>query len=214
MQFGNACFYPPRLAGWHSVDDPSEFDEQPSAHSGGQGGAFPIGRAVIVLAMFVLATVLLLRGTHLSATTSATTSATGSASTTPTTTHPSSPTTTTTAHPPSSVPVLVANASRVSGAAGTVTNQLQVGGWAMQPPVNASAQVPTSHVYYVAGQEQAATQIAKSLHLPASAVVPYTTAAPITSIGTAEVVVVVGPDLASPTSATTTTAATARTSTG
>jgi len=200
------------------VDDPSEFDEQPSAHSGGQGGAFPIGRAVIVLAMFVLATVLLLRVTHLSATpsatTSATTSATGSASTTPTTTHPSSPTTTTTAHPPSSVPVLVANASRVSGAAATVTNQLQVGGWAMQPPVNASAQVPTSHVYYVAGQEQAATQIAKSLHLPASAVVPYTTAAPITSIGTAEVVVVVGPDLASPTSATTTTAATARTSTG
>jgi hypothetical protein len=111
------------------------------------------------------------------------------------------------------VPVLVANASGVSGAAATVTNQLQVGGWALQPPVNASAQVPASHVYYVAGQEQAATQIAKSLHLPASAVVPYTTAAPITSIGTAEVVVVVGPDLARPTSATTTTAAAARTST-
>jgi len=111
------------------------------------------------------------------------------------------------------VPVLVANASGVSGAAATVTNQLQVGGWALQPPVNASAQVPTSHVYYVAGQEQAAIQIAKSLHLPASAVVPYTTAAPITSIGTAEVVVVVGPDLARPTSATTTTAAAARTST-
>jgi hypothetical protein len=204
------------------VDDPSEFDEQPSAHSGGQGGAFPIGRAAIVLVMFVLATVLLLRVIHPSATTSATgsattsatTSATGSASTTPSTTHPATPTTTTTsAHPPSSVPVLVANASGVSGAAATVTNQLQVGGWALQPPVNASAQVPTSHVYYVAGQEQAATQIAKSLHLPASAVVPYTTAAPITSIGTAEVVVVVGPDLARPTSATTTTAAAARTST-
>jgi len=217
-QFGNACFYPPRLAGWHPVDDPSEFDEQPSAHSGGQGGAFPIGRAAIVLVMFVLATVLLLRVIHPSATTSATgsatTSATGSASTTPSTTHQATPTTTTTsAHPPSSVPVLVANASGVSGAAATVTNQLQVGGWALQPPVNASAQVPASHVYYVAGQEQAATQIAKSLHLPASAVVPYTTAAPITSIGTAEVVVVVGPDLARPTSATTTTAAAARTST-
>ena len=192
------------------MDDPSEFDEQPSAHSGGQDGAFPIGRAAIVLVMFVLATVLLLRLIH----PSATTSATGSASTTPSTTHPAAPTTTTTsAHPPSSVPVLVANASGVSGAAATVTNQLQVGGWALQPPVNASAQVPTSHVYYVAGQEQAATQIAKSLHLPASAVVPYTTAAPITSIGTAEVVVVVGSDLARPTSATTTTAAAARTST-
>jgi len=201
------------------VDDPSEFDEQPSAHSGGKGGVFPMGRALIVLVMFVLATVLLLRVVHPSTTTSATgpasTTPTTSGSAAPTTTTPASHVTTTTgAHPPSTVPVLVANASAVTGAAATVTNQLQVGGWAMKPPVNASARVPASHVYYVAGQEQAATQIAKSLHLPASAVVPYTTAAPITSIGTAEVVVVVGPDLASPTSATTTTAATARTSTG
>jgi hypothetical protein len=76
----------------------------------------------------------------------------------------------------------------------------------MQPPVNATARVTTSHVYYVAGQQASAEAIATSLHLPPSAVAPYTTAAPISTIGTAEVVVVVGPDLASGGGSTSTTA--------
>ena len=71
-------------------------------------------------------------------------------------------------------------------------------------------------MYYLAGHQQSALAIAPTLHLPATAVVPYTTAAPISSIGTAEVLVVVGPDLAtraasSTTTTATTTAATART---
>ncbi len=49
--------------------------------------------------------------------------------------------------------------------------------------------------------------MAATLHLPASAVLPYTTAAPVSTIGTAEVLVVVAPDLAQTASATTTTAA-------
>jgi LytR cell envelope-related transcriptional attenuator len=101
--------------------------------------------------------------------------------------------------------------SGVNGAAATVSNRLQVGGWMLLPPVNASAKVPTSHVYYVAGQQQAADAIAASLHLPASQVLPYTTAAPITTIGTAEVVVVVGPDLVTVSPSTTTTTAAPRT---
>ncbi len=177
-----------------------------------------MGRAVLVLALFVVATVLLLGLIHSPSTNSAKGTTTGSTSTTPSSTtamtssqgaHP----TTTGAHPPGTVPVLVANASGASGEAASVTNQLQVGGWAMQPPVNASARVPTSHVYYVAGQQQAASSIASALHLPASAVVPYTTAAPISSIGTAEVVVVVGADYVSGASTTTTTTAAAHTST-
>ncbi len=107
--------------------------------------------------------------------------------------------------------MLVANASGVSGAAATVSNRLQVQGWNLLAPVNASARVPTSHVYYVAGQQQVADAIATSLRLPAGDVAPYTTAAPITTIGTAEVVVVVGPDLATPSSSATTTTAPART---
>ncbi len=159
-------------------------------------------RAFIVIVAFGVSTVLLLGVIH----PVAVKSASGSVVATPTTTtQPAHPATTTTA-PPSRVPVLVANASGVPGAAATVTSRLQVGGWNMLPPVNASTKVPTSHVYYLAGQQQVADALASSLHLPTSVVVPYTTAAPITTIGSAEVVVVVGPDLATPSTPTTTTA--------
>jgi hypothetical protein len=148
---------------------------------------------------FVVATVLLLGVIHPKTTTSA--------SGATTTTVPAHPTTTTSTIPPSKVPVLVANASGTAGAAAAVSNQLQPGGWNLLPPVNATARVASSHVYYVAGFEPQAAAIASQLHLPASAVSPSTTAAPVTTIGTAEVLVVVGPDLATKAapSATTTT---------
>ena len=53
--------------------------------------------------------------------------------------------------PAQQVPVLVANASGVNGAAGAVTTQLQPGGWDLLPRPTPRAQVPTSNVYYVAG---------------------------------------------------------------
>ncbi len=141
-----------------------------------------------MLVAFVVATVLLLGVIH------PTSESTVSSSTA--TTRPAHPPTTTTTLPPSRVPVLVANASDVTGAAAAVSTKLQAGGWDMLPPTNASARVTTSNVYYVAGQQQSAEAIATSLKLPASAVVPYTTSAPVSSIETAEVLVVVGPDLA------------------
>jgi hypothetical protein len=106
------------------------------------------------------------------------------------------------------VPVLVANASGKTGAAAAITSQLQVAGWNVQAPINATADVSTSAVYYVAGQKEAATEVASSLHLPASAVLPYTTAAPVTTMGTAEILVVVAPDLGAGLSPTTTTTGT------
>lgn len=163
-------------------------------------------RAVILLGLFILATVLLLGQIH--------TSPSGPASSTTTTTRPghgvTAPTTTTTTmpKPPSNVPVLVANASGVSGAAAAVTSRLQTAGWDLQAPINASANVTTSAVYYVAGEKAAATEVAAALHLPASAVQPYTTAAPVSTIGTAEILVVVAPDLASGVTSTTTTVGT------
>lgn len=153
-----------------------------------------------MLAAFVVTTVLVLGVIHPTTSTSGT--AVGSSPTT--TAPPVHPTTTTTTAPPSHVPVLVANASGVSGAAGVVTTELQTAGWTVLPPVNASARVTTSNVYYVAGQQKAAQSVATSLHLPATAVVPYTTSAPVSSISTAEVLVVVGPDLASPPAGSTT----------
>jgi hypothetical protein len=173
-----------------------------------------------VLVAFVVATVLLLgvihpsaakpaSGSTASAASSSTTSTAASSSTTAPA-HSGSPTTTVA---PSKVSVLVANASGVSGAAAAVTNELRPGGWNLESPVNASAHVSTSTVYYLSGQQQSAETIATDLRLPSSAVGPYTTAAPISSIGTAEVLVVVGPDLATRSTAptTTTTATTATT---
>jgi len=179
----------------------------------------PIDRAVILLGLFVLAVVLLLGQLHPTSTTavagtSTTTPASaagggsGAGGGTTTTTAPAARTTTTTTAPkakPSNVPVLVANASGKPGAAASVTNELQVAGWNVQAPINATANVSTSSVYYVAGQKAAALGVAATLHLPSSVVLPYTTAAPVSTIGTAEVLVVVAPDLAS--GLTTTTAA-------
>jgi hypothetical protein len=164
---------------------------------------------LIVLVVFVAATVLLLGVIHPS------TTPTGSAAapTSPTTTTtPAHPVPTTTTVPPSRVPVLVANASGVTGAAAAVANELQPGGWDLLPPTDATAQASASDVYYVAGYQPEAKTIATTLHLAPTAVLPYTTAAPISSIGTAQVLVVVGPDLAAkvaPTTATTATTAAA-----
>ena len=148
---------------------------------------------------FVVVTVLVLGVIH------PTTTGTSVGTSVTTTTAPTHPTTTTTTVPPSHVPVLVANASGITGAATAISAQLQTAGWDVLPPVNASTQVTKSNVYYVAGQQKAADAVATSLKLPASAVVPYTTSAPVSSIGTAEVLVVVGPDLADKSAATSTT---------
>jgi hypothetical protein len=199
------------------VSTPPEPDG-PTA-GGSRGSRLPAARAGLVIVGFVVATVLLLGVIHptsaTSASGSAATSTTGSTASTTATTVASSATTTPghasgspSTIPPAHVSVLVANASGVSGAAAAVSAQLQPSGWNMETPVNASAHVPSSSVYYLAGQQQSALNIASTLHLPSTAVAPYTTAAPISSIGTAEVVVVVGPDLASRASSSTTTTAT------
>jgi hypothetical protein len=169
-----------------------------------------------VLVLFVASTVLLLGVIHPatsasssgspSGTPSTTTSVATGANSSTTSTKPSQASTV----PPSRVPVVVANASGVSGAAADVTAELKPGGWNLLAPTDATASETSSHVYYLAGFEPEAKTIATTLQLPASAVVPYTTAAPISSIGTAQVLVVVGPDLANKFASTATTATTAR----
>lgn len=186
-----------RLAG---VDDPSATDPHSPERSGPR---VPIDRAAILLGLFVLAVVLLLGQIHTSvpagsslapASTTTTTAPGTSATTAPVVTTTS--TTSAAAKAKSKVPVLVANASGKPGSAATITNELQVAGWNVQTPINATANVATSSVYYVAGQKVAATGVAATLHLPLSVVLPYTPAAPVSTIGTADVLVVVAPDLA------------------
>jgi LytR cell envelope-related transcriptional attenuator len=183
---------------------------KPSNGSPGGESRLPPFRAAIVIVVFVAATVLLLGVIHpqqANVASGSTTPASSDTTTTTTTAKGHSPPTTTTTIPPSSVAVLVANASGVTGAAATISARLAPGGWHLLAPVNASSDVSTSSVYYVAGQQKPAATVASSLGLPASSVVPYTTAAPVPTIGTADVVVVAGPDVS--TTTTTTTSATA-----
>lgn len=201
---------------------PSEYDVQPSGDSNGRGdandrgdsggrnGGFPTLRALVVLVVFVAVTVLVLSEIHPAATK---VTAGSTVATTTTTTRPAHPTTTTTTIPANKVPVVVANASGVTGAAAKISSQLAASGWDLLTPVNATSDVATSSVYYVAGFQPEANTIATSLHLPASAVAPYTTAVPISSLGTAEVVVIAGPDLADSTASAATTTTTAVTTT-
>jgi len=181
------------------VPSTPEQPSRPPVGPSGRGAGFPAVRAGIVLVAFVVVTVLVLGVIH------PTNSGTVASSSVTTTTAPAHPSTTTTTMPPSHVPVLVANASGITGAAGAISTQLQTAGWDVLPPVNGSTQVTKSSVYYVAGQKKAAEDVAASLKLAPSAVVPYTTSAPVSSIGTAEVLVVVGPDLADKTVASSTT---------
>jgi hypothetical protein len=184
--------------------------DQPQRPPNGPGGRerpLPPIRAAIVLAVFVVATVLLLGIIHPTTTNSASGSTTPTTqSSTSTTTPPAHSTTTTTTVPPSHVPVLVANASGVTGAAAAISSELAPGGWDLLAPVNASTDVPASHVYYLTGQQASAASIASSLGVPATSVLPYSSAVPVSTIGTAQVVVVAGPDLTPKASSTTTTA--------
>jgi hypothetical protein len=174
-----------------------------------------IGRAAILLIIFIIATAVSLRQVHAptpaasAAAATTTTRATTPGATTTSTSHSGghTGTTTTTTTPPSKVPVVVANGSNVSGAAGSISTQLQAAGWQVLPAENATSNVTVSVVYYVSGFQPSAAAIAKLLGVPTSGIQPLTSAAPVGAVGAADVVVVVGPDVASKigTSTTTTT---------
>jgi cytoskeletal protein RodZ len=194
---------------------------RPSAHS----GSFSLFRAVLVLVVFVVATFILVGvGTRPSVigapttTPSTTTTLPGGTTTTAAggaaagaTTTTTKPATTTTAHsthrhggattttttvPHSSVSVLVANATSTNGLAAKTSATIGAGGWAMQTPVDANTTEATSAVYYAAGQQQAAAAIATAIGVAPTAVLPLTSATPVTYPATIDVVVVVGQDLA------------------
>jgi len=91
--------------------------------------------------------------------------------------------------------VLVANASGVSGAAGRVTTQLKDKGYTTLPATNAKQTgLATTTVYYQPGYEAQAGQVAQSLGVTTPAAIP--SPPPVASLGDADVVVVVGKDIA------------------
>jgi LytR cell envelope-related transcriptional attenuator len=191
-------------------------------------GSLSIVRAAGVIILFVVAVAILVSvGTRPSVsstpTTTPTTAAAGgattttvagggaAASTTTTTTatttttkagHKGKATTTTTA-PPSATTVVVANGTSVNGLAAHYSTVIGAGGWTMKTPIDAATSVPTSAVYYAAGQQQQAGSIATTIGVKPAEVLPITTATPVTGATGVDVVVVIGADLAATTTTTT-----------
>ncbi|HEX4220653.1 MAG TPA: LytR C-terminal domain-containing protein [Acidimicrobiales bacterium] len=196
------------------MTDTSAFGEDPPPPLDGPDEGPPVGRAVALLLAFIVVTALLVgivnRHPAASVATTATTATTAPHTST---TVPSGTTTTTV--PKTQVPVLVANGSGAVNAATNFSNELQSAGWTTLPPVNATVSgLATSSVYYAAPvYKPAAQSIATTLHLPASAVKPLTSAVPVANVVGSGVVVVVGADLAPVSGSTTTTAAPVTTTT-
>jgi hypothetical protein len=169
-------------------------DRPDPASGGGQGGRhLALGRAVVVIVVAVVLGVLILRsgGPPSVALPSPTTSTTSS--------------TTTTTAPPSNaaradVKVLVVNDSTTAGIAGEYTTVLQHAGWSVLVPGNAKPPVrATSLVYYATNKRPDADAIATSLGLPLTDVLPLSPATPVSDTAGADVVLVVGADLAAKT---------------
>jgi hypothetical protein len=110
--------------------------------------------------------------------------------------HHSSTSTTSTTVAPASVHVLVANATTTNGVAGAVTTFLGSKGFATLTATNALVKVTASEIYTVGGATADTQVVAAALNLPASSIEPATAAVPVASTTGANVVVIVGPDLA------------------
>ncbi|HXQ74851.1 MAG TPA: LytR C-terminal domain-containing protein [Acidimicrobiales bacterium] len=121
----------------------------------------------------------------------------------------STTTSTSTTVPVASIHVLVANATATNGVAGSVTRFLASKGFSTLTATNALLKVTASEIYTVGGATADVRAVVAALSLPASSIEPAASAAPVASTTGANVVVIVGPDLATRFNpATTTTAAT------
>ncbi len=187
--------------------------EQPTR---GASGSLSAVKAAVVLVVFVVAVVVLVAvGTRptpssTASTTSTTTTTSASSSTTTTAAGGGASSTTTTARsghrggtstttstvPPSSVSVVVANATGATGLAAHYTATIGAGGWSMKTPVDASTTEATSAVYYAAGMQQPAASIATAIGVKPTQVLPISTSTPVSGVTGTDVVVVIGQDLA------------------
>ncbi len=188
----------------------------------GEPASISVVRAAVVLVVFVVAVVALVDvGTRASvssvptaaAPTTTTTTTTGhSGGSTTTTSHAITTTTTTTKSngkghkavatttttaAPSTVSVVVANATSADGLAAHYTSVISAGGWNMGTPIDANTTEATSAVYYATGEQEAAASIATKIGVQPTAVLPITSATPVSYPTGTDVVVVIGEDLAS-----------------
>ena len=161
----------------------------------GAGGTGAVFRGVLLTALAVAVGIGVLSSVSRIHTTTNPTAAVSVPSTT-TTAAPASTTTTTLAtHPPAAVRVLVANGTSTSGAAGKLATKLRADGYDTLSPTDTTSPANASAVYYVPGYQSDADALASASGLASSAVQPISSSVPVT-VGSAEVVVIIGPDIA------------------
>ena len=101
--------------------------------------------------------------------------------------------------PPNEVRVLVANASGVQGAAGTLNEQLKAKGYIGLDPKNAAGNVATTIVYFVEGFQREAAAVATAIGTDPATVQALPNPPPLEDPGAfqdAHVLIVLGPDVA------------------
>lgn len=184
----------------HSADDGSF----------GRSAGMAAGRGAVLLAVAVLLGIVLLNAADdpppervATEETEDTTPAESSDTSIPVTTATSAP-----PRGPAEVKVLTANGTGVKGVARKVTDQLKGAGFNVLAPTDASKADATA-VYFTAGFDREAQAIAQVLGVPTTSAQPLPTPAPVPDARGANVVVVVGPELAQRLSTTATTATTA-----
>ena len=109
----------------------------------------------------------------------------------------SSTTSTTVAlRPPAEVKVLIANGSDVDGAAGAQTDALEALGYVTADPTNTSEKVQATVVYFTDGYQPEAEILAEAIGAAPTGVKPLPTPAPVDDLQLSNILVVVGPDIA------------------
>lgn len=116
-------------------------------------------------------------------------------------------TTTLAARAPAEVTVIVLNGTSVGGAAGKYSTAIGSAGYQMLEPGDAATKIPTTQVYFTPGYELEAAAVALAAGAPATVIPVALPTPPPGEVGTANVVLVIGADLASLTPTTVTTVA-------
>jgi hypothetical protein len=98
---------------------------------------------------------------------------------------------------PAQVKVIALNASGVAGVANKASQALARAGYQVLPAGNADKRATASYVYFTAGFTAEARQLAMGLGLATTTVLPLPSPPPAPSLEAADVVIVIGPDLAS-----------------
>jgi hypothetical protein len=176
---------------------------QPGRQTGGTSGATQTGKAILVIAVVVFVGWLLLlkssptgHGSASGATTTLHATTTIHQATTPTTAAPA-------LIPPASIKLQVLNGLLTGSLAGQWSTKLKANpGYNTLPPNNATAKVSTSEIYIMTpGYQREANALAVAVGLPVTAVnqtipAPATAPIPANARTTANLVLIIGPNLA------------------